>query len=292
MVRLFNRMVHWLQSSYQRKLQFTTLIISLIFLGLLGGLSFYYAQQSVRRVVDEKDTTLARIVAKDISAQYDSLLNNAARLRFSLAVPGINRATQAKTMVEFRKSAPLNYRAVYLFDAQGQLIIHLADTLEALLAIEEVETIIERPPIPLNESIWLAYEQASKTTRYVSDVKVVGADRIPVIYTSFLISEDEPQSPLVLVVEIDLRAIWQRVDEVLLGKTGRALVLSREGYIIAHPDRSYIGSQADPHFLPVLAGYEGKTEYLDLTSRETMLASYSPVGKQSGWGSHHRAEPC
>ena len=152
-MQILDRIHHWLQSGYQRKLQSTTLLTLLVFLGLLGGLSVYYAQQSVRRVVDEKDSTLARIVAKDISTQYDSLLNNAVRLRFSLGMPGISPATQAETMIEFRKSAPLDYRALYLFDTQGQLMIHLADTLEALLAIQDFETILERPPIPLGDPI-------------------------------------------------------------------------------------------------------------------------------------------
>lgn len=94
-------------------------------------------------------------------------------------------------------------------------------------------------------------------------------------------SNEQPQD--ILVVEIDLRWVWQLVDEVSLGLTGRALVISSEGRNIAHPDRSFIDLQADPGLLTVLAGYEGKTEYDDPFSGEIMLASYSPIGKQSGF---------
>ena len=51
-------------------------------------------------------------------------------------------------MLELRRTSPLTYRALYLFDSEGHVLIHLADSLEDLLAIEDVTEITERPPFP------------------------------------------------------------------------------------------------------------------------------------------------
>jgi len=69
--------------------------------------------------------------------------------------------------------------------------------------------------------------------------------------------------------------------------------VTKKGVVIAHPDTRYLGLKVPSSLRPVLEGYEGQAEYVDPVSQEEMLAIYTPVGKQSGWGvvvEHSKAE--
>ncbi|MEE8389709.1 MAG: cache domain-containing protein, partial [Anaerolineae bacterium] len=256
----------------------------LIFLILLGALSFRAGRTSLRREVNRRDSHLATLVAKDINAQFDNIWGNVRLFTYQLETSADLLPIQTHAMLELRRAAPLTYRALYLFDDEGQLLIHLADPLGDLMAIQDVTEIIERPPIPLTAEISTAYEAARNGDLYLSNTTIVGADQVLVIYMGIPAVVRQGRSSQIVVAEIDLRDIWRRIDEIHIGQTGRAFVVSPEGTIIAHPDRSYIGRPLAPELSQVLDGYMGQAESTDPTSGARLLASYSPVGGQSGWG--------
>ena len=128
---------------------------------------------------------------------------------------------------------------------------------------------------------WMRTGRQDRMGMFTAPVQIAVADRVPLLDMGMPLAGGSGQ---VLVTQVDLRGLWQRVDEVYAGPTGRALVVSREGVIIAHPDRAYIGEELPPPLRPVLDGYEGATSYVDALAGQRMLATYSPVGKQSGWG--------
>ena len=282
------RPIRWLRNWWDKKLRRRLLVASisttLVFLVLLGALSFRTGQAGVRREVEQGNKILAAIVGQDIRAQYDTTINNVRLFGRQLEEPTATLSHQARAMLELRRASPLTYRALYLFDGKGRLLIHLADPLEDLLAIQDVTEIISRSPIPLTDKISTACEAAKSGETFLSTAQIVGADQVPIIYMGLPVVVEGEQSSQILVVEIELRDVWRRIDAIYVGQKGRAFVVSREGMIIAHPDRSYVGQLIAPELEPVLAGYEGRAEYTDPLSDRVMLASYSPVGKQSGWG--------
>jgi len=279
--------ISWLRNRWGKSLRHRLLISSiattLFFLTLLGYLSFRAGRAGVRYEVNQRNDQLATLVAKDINVQFNTTWGNVRLFTYQLETSTDMLPLQARAMLEFRRVSPLTYRALYLFDSEGHLLIHLADPLEDLLAIRDVAEIISRPPIPLTTEISTAYEAAKSGELFLSPTYVVGADQVPIVYMGIPIVVEQGRSSQIVVAEIDLRDVWRRVDEIHLGQTGRAFVVSQEGTIIAHPDRVYIGQPLAPELRPVLAGYEGRTEYIDPISDRTMLASYSPVGGKSGW---------
>jgi len=281
---LFRRFRDWWGKKLHRRLLVSFIATLSIFLTLLGYLSFRTGHTSVQHEVEQGNRRLAALAAKDISAQYDTIISNARLLRHELEAPAVTLPLQARTMLELGRAAPLTYRALYLFDSEGHLLVHLADPLEDLLAIQDVADIIDRPSIPLEKEIQTARKGATSGDLFLSTARIVGADQVPVIYMGIPVVVEDGQSSQIVVVEIDLRDFWRRIDEIYVGQTGRAFIVSREGIIIAHPGRSYIGQPVAPELERVLAGYEGQTEYTDPLSGARLLASYSPVGKQSGWG--------
>lgn len=276
-----NRLKNWWGASLSRRLLVASTGTLLLFLVVLGGLLFHIGRTSVHYEVTQRNDQLARLIARDISDHLNNAWNTLRLLAGRSIYTTRPLAFQARIMIEMRRAMPFTYRALYLFDEQG-LQIHLADPLEALLALEDAADMIDRPAIPLPDEVVTAYEAAKSGEIYLSSAHLAGVDRVPVIYTA--IPLDPGRSCLIVVAEIDLRNIWRQIDEVYVGQTGQAFVVSREGMIIAHPNRAYIGQALPSALAPVLVEYEGHAEYVDPVSRQAMLASYSPMGRQLGWG--------
>lgn len=282
-MRFFGRLRDWWGKSLRYRLLVSSIATTVVFLTLLGYLSFRIGQASVRREVNQRNDQLSTLAAQDINAHFDNIWGNVRLFTYQLKPSTNMLPLQARAMLEFRRISPLTYRALYLFDGEGQLLIHLADPLEDLLAIQDATEIINRLPISLTDEVATAYEATKNKGLFISTTYIVGADQVPIVYMGIPIAAEQGQSSQIVVAEIDLRDIWRKVDEIRVGQTGRAFVVSRQGTIIAHPDRAYIGQPLAPELTQALAGYEGRAEYTDPVSGAHMLASYSPVGGQSGW---------
>ena len=227
---------------------------------------------------------LAVNVAKDINLQFSSIWDNIRLFARQLEASADRLLLQAQAMLEVRRSSLLTYRALYLVDGSGRVLIHLADPFHSLMDIQEIAEIVNRPPVPLGDEIAAAYMAVKGGNSFLSPANIVGPDQVPIIYIAMPVLAEDGSPSQILVAEIDLRSIWQRIDEVRIGQTGQAFVVSREGVIIAHPIRKYIGQPLASELRPLLDGYEGRTRYVDAVSDRIMLASYSPAGKQAGWG--------
>ncbi len=89
----------------------------------------------------------------------------------------------------------------------------------------------------------------------------------------------------VLVAEIDLKNIWTLVDNITIGKTGFAFLLSAEGRVIAHQDKAKVLEKQDysshSFFRELQAGRQGiQTEIIE---NEEVLLVYEPIPRL-GWG--------
>jgi signal transduction histidine kinase len=128
-----------------------------------------------------------------------------------------------------------------------------------------------------------AFQKASWGQSYISEVKVSN-DHIP-----FLIMA-EPIRELgrvrgVLLAELNLRNVWDIVDQIHIGKKGMAYLIDQDGRIIAHPDKKLVLRNADiahPEVTKnVLAGEAGNIE--EFRNGQSWLVSYAPI-KKLHWG--------
>jgi len=265
------------------RLQLPMTVTTVVLVVVLGVLAARAGYLSVRRQAAQGNRQLATLAAKGIAAQYDAIWSG-----LSILASGIEReeATcdeQVRDMIDLRLSAPLTYRALYLFDSHEQLCFHLADPVSALYDLSPAQ-VIARPAIEPPPQVVAAHAEARKGSPYRSAVQIDLVDLVPILYLGIPITQRNQPAALVLVAEIDLRDIWRGVDQIYAGETGRAYVVSPSGIIIAHPDRRYVGERLSPELRSVLEGYAGQTEYVDPISGRTMLAAYRPVSRQSGWG--------
>jgi diguanylate cyclase (GGDEF)-like protein/PAS domain S-box-containing protein len=274
---------NWWNKNLYRRMLVSRLGILSVSLIIMGAGAFFIAQTALREEVHQRNQQMAALAAKDINAQLNNIWANLRLFSNEMNEVDSTLAGQARAMLEFRRGSPLDYRAAYLFDGQDQLIIHLAETPEDLAAIQNPSIIATRAPIAVGPEILAAAQAANRNEYYISSV-YFGSDRVPLIDVGFPIQGRQDLLQQALVVSVDLHKIWQRVDEISRGRPWRSYVLSRQGVIIAHPDRAYVSLGVPAEIRPVLAGLEGTTQYPDLLSGRTLLAAFSPVGEPAGWG--------
>jgi len=279
-MRLGNRLRHWWGANLRRRLLLSNVVTTVLFMLVLGSVALGVGAASLQDQVEEGQRRLAVLVAKDINAQYSSTVETVELLRRQLEAEAGSPSAQARAMRNLRLASPLTYRALYLFDATGQPLVGVAGPVEELAA-RPLEAAISPPLAQVPEEALNTCRQTGSAGMFTSSTQIVGADRLPVLCLGMPLAGEAGS---VLVVEVDLRGFWQRVDEVYAGPAGRALVASRDGIIIAHPDRAYIGEALPQPLRAVLDGCEGRTTYQDPFSGRLMLAAYSPVGKRAGWG--------
>ncbi len=239
------RFKRWWGRRLQHKLLASSITTLIFFLALLGYVSFRLGQGVIQREVDERNLRLATLVAQEIKGQFDNISGNVRLLIPQLEASDDSARDplflQARAMWSLRRASPLTYRSLYLLDKFGNVRLHLDDSLEALLQIEGVQQIILRSPIELTEPLAEAYQVAKSGQLYISPAFIVGADQVPMSIMGIPFNTATGELPQIVLAEIDLRDIWRSIDEIQVGQTGRAYVVSDNGLIIAHPDRVYIG---------------------------------------------------
>lgn len=129
-----------------------------------------------------------------------------------------------------------------------------------------------------------AFQQAIAGKFYMSEM-YISEDRLP------FVSMAVPVKRLgefvgVLTAEVNLRGMWDIVDQIRVGETGRAYVVGRNGVLIAHPDKKKVIANEDLSGVPAvhaaLNGGTGTVEHLG-DERERWLSSFAPM-TDLGWG--------
>lgn len=280
---IIQRARSWINRGIQRRLVFWSIGFWVVAVSTVSLAFMWVGQSEILRETRQRNVQIASVVSRDVNSQVASIFSDIRIFPRHLEVlsPGLD--SQAAAILALRLSSPQRYRAVYYFDSNNNLILHLADTLESLLALKDVSDIVSRPPVPVDGDVVATYRAAKGATTFVSDVHFAGIDRVPVVYVGMPITLSGGDARVV-VLQLDLRDIWQRIDLSMIGESGLTYAVSRKGTIIAHPDPAYLGRRIPPEIEPLLAGFEGFTEYTEAFKRRAVFAAYSPVGGSTGWG--------
>lgn len=123
-----------------------------------------------------------------------------------------------------------------------------------------------------------AFQAASQGKIYISPIRV-GADYLPHV-TVAVPSHKMGKVGTVLMARVNLRGMWEIVDGIKIGKTGRAFVAARDGLLIAHPDKKAVFQNKKisswPDFSKIISGQAGSIE-AEPPQMRSSLFSYAPV---------------
>ncbi len=129
-----------------------------------------------------------------------------------------------------------------------------------------------------------AFQEAIKGRSFISEVRISDS------YIPF-ITLAEPVKQLgkvknVLMADLNLRGVWNVIDDIRIGQLGIAYLIDETGRIIAHPDKRLVLQNAiftHPKVIQqMLAGQTGNIVEKDQKG-ELWLTTYAPV-KKFNWG--------
>lgn len=129
-----------------------------------------------------------------------------------------------------------------------------------------------------------ALEGVLKNKSYISEVQFLG-NRTPFVSMAVPIKK---MGKLIgaLIADVNLRGLWEIVDNITLGETGRAFLVSDDGTIIAHQDKKKVlqnqNLKAQKEVALVLSGQTGAIEPQDELEGK-LISSFAPI-RGLGWG--------
>lgn len=282
MPSIFRRIRQWINTTIQRRLivwSGSFWVISIIILALVFPL---IGRNQMITEARQRNVQLASMISRDVNAYISNVIGNTRTFTRRLETLGPDPYSQADAMLGLRLSS-INYRAIYYFDHNETLLIHLTDTAQSLLSVKDPRKLVDRPPVTVRSEIAKVFKEVRGTSIHISDFYYTPLDYTPVLYIGMPVIFASGETRTV-VFEIDLTDIWRRIEIASVGKTGFTYVVSREGIIIDHPDPTYLGSRLPAEIKPVLANYEGSVQIVDPVTGRDALTAYSPVGGLLGWG--------
>lgn len=278
----FERTNRWVNKTIRRRLVVWSVSFWVLSIFIIALVFLLIGQNQMLTVARQRNIQLASTVSRDVNAQLSTITGDARTFTQHLQALDSDLYVQADALLGLRLSST-RYSAIYYFDIQENLLVHVTDTVQNLLSIKSPAEIVDRPTIAITNEIRDVYKAVQETGIYISDFYYTPLDYIPVLYIGMPVVFPAGEIR-VIVFEVDLTDIWQRVEIATVGQTGFTYIVSSEGTIIAHPDPNYLGRQIPDEIKPVLSNYEGSVELVDPYTGKKVVASYSPVGGLLGWG--------
>lgn len=239
------------------------LIIGLLvgsLIALTGFVLTHIAQEVLRENARESQCEIARRAAGEVAlfvSRPVDLLTVAAQLTGRTR---LTAADQETVLVEMSLNYPM-FREIRSIDARGN------------------EIASSNPGRPVKN--WAgdpAFEAALKGKKYFSQVATAG-DHLPFFRVALPYWQTGSIAG-VLLAEVNLRGIWDIVDRIHFGKTGISFLITKDGLIVAHPNRKFVFRNVNVRQhagLRRLIIEGGKTTEFRAKNGRDYLAAYQPV---------------
>ncbi len=270
MYKIKRRLKRFLLNLFYRKLWIKIAVILIIIVSvpviLLGISLINFSQEAVKNsVLNNHKQIITRAAAQIqlfIKKPEDVLKTTAAMLgtRF------IGYWEQETILVELVLNQPVFMR-VCSIDVSGKLIA------SSELGKEIPESYIQE-----------VLAETKSGQRYLSRVKFL--DNHTPYQTMGLQIKDMETIVGVLIADVNLRGMWEIIDDIRLDKTGRAFLVSSDGTLIAHPDkRRVLKNENFKDQKDVQAVLAGQTDALEMPdeSGKKWISAYAPISGV-GWG--------
>jgi two-component system NtrC family sensor kinase len=129
-----------------------------------------------------------------------------------------------------------------------------------------------------------ALREVTQDKIYISKVKILG-NHTPFITIAVPIKQ---MGKIVggLFADINLKNLWDIVDNIKIGRTGRAFLVSGDGILITHPDKKLVlKNENTRNRKDVQLALVGKTGAIELSDErgKKWISSYAPI-LNMGWG--------
>ncbi|MFB3895777.1 MAG: ATP-binding protein [bacterium] len=263
---MLKRLIKW--SRQHLLVKELLLIIPAVVLPIIGTgiLLIKTSQTAVRQSVIEYNRNVTNQTANEISLYVTNAVNLIKSTAELIGVSHLDQ-WQQETIIRNMSRRFKEFETIYITDTYGTELVH-----------SDLEVSHK------NYSYEVAVQQAIAGNLYVSDVYISPATRSPFIQISVPIKQFGEITG-VLVAEVNLRGIWDLVDSIRLGKTGKAYLTSNYGRLIAHPNKSMVLTGRNMGTIPIIksamAGKNADAEYISAEGISSL--GTSAVVEKLGW---------
>ncbi len=249
-----------------RRLVLTNLFLSIFPILVISAILVFINNKTISSYIFQRNFETAKRAVNEINL----FLETPRRILITLAnSPDISmreRFTQKLIITKIKRDYPL-FNNIYIINDQGNIITSTS--------YEQNSQDFTRLPL---------FRSALNGNEYFSSI-VFTENQTPIMYISEPVFRFN-KVVAVLIGEIDVKTIWDFLDNITIGKTGNAFLFSADGTIIAHSDKTKILAREKINnytfYREIIKGKSGITTYKDNNDIE-YIAAYSPVTDYS-WG--------
>ena len=212
-----NRIYERISTRLSTRLLFTLTILSALPLILVGVFLTSVTRESLLEYVKSQHVEIARRANNEIKLFLETPLKTLQILRETQDIVEMNPFAQGLILNKIRSADPIFNRII------------IVDTLGGLITSSDFEELITDYD---HEKF---YKVSLRGQSFFSSV-MFNESKEPYVISSHPIKRfDEIVG--ILAGEINLTNIWDLVDEIMVGESGSAFVISKNGQLIAHPDK-------------------------------------------------------
>jgi len=268
-VRLLMRKL-WAGLSLRRKLSIACVLMTVLPTILTAAITWQPYERAMRQAVFERNQNLAEQIANDIDRMFIEKIKILKIIANNEEIKSMDADRQSVVLKEMVAQTPEMQLAV-VSDAAGQQIARWdgkpADKSINYIDRKYYQTVVETGATAISDVLM------AKSTGKLG------------IVTAAPIKNDDQTLLGLLIVNIELQKLINRIAETKIGNTGFAYVVNHEGKIIIDPQRGLIENATDGDYLePAKAAISGKTGWVEYEyGSQKRLAGYS-YAPSAKWG--------
>ena len=246
------------KSRLTKRFVITVILVVLFVLTSLYFVTVYVMNDSVRSQIEYRD----ELIAKTLGAQIETIIENAVDdMRQVSLIGDQDNAAEERYQVEIEKL--ISQDPLYLF----------------IEVYDEDNQQLRTPDIPFSTAVdnqaVLDRLKWSKT-KYISDMITLpdGRNTIAIAYPSL---DREGDYTGAVIAYINLNILSDYLQKFSIGEEGLNAIVDRNGWILAHTDKEYIGTSIRKHEIGTYLKKERFGVWNGTIFEDSMYVSYRPL---------------
>ncbi len=230
------------EMSLMALLAITFFALSAVVLVISGGLQIAYNYQTQRDVVFSQQRLIAQEAALAVSNFIEdkfNVLETAVKLENIVDVPTEEQERILGNALGFQPA----FRQLALFNAEGQLLNQSSRLVQA-----RSQAFVSQ----LREQVFTGIETAD---RYISPAIIDNESSEPLIIIAVPIFDVLGDFQGMLAAEVNLKFMWDLVDQLDVGETGYAYVVDKQGDLLAFADTARVLKRENVSQLPEVSEF-------------------------------------
>jgi PAS domain S-box-containing protein len=247
------------------KIYAALIIVSVFAVALTGAALVTLSGKTLRSNISERNLQIARRASNEISLYIENSINELEAT--ADVVAAVRDPWTQDILLENLAVTYKRFENIHLVDEDGQVL---------------ASTLLDRRDRAVFEPEALAAAIGGEI--YFSQLRL-SAERLPFLTVALPAGVPGGRSQA-LVAELALRDIWDLVDDISFGEHGQALLISSDGVLIAHPDKTRVITEAGApsHICNTQSlSSEGSVSVFEANGRTGLLVACAPVKTVQWW---------